>query len=234
MIETNRIAFEGLVNARDVGGLPLVGGGTVRRGVLYRSETPELMSPDDVRRAVDELGLRRTIDLRGARGRGYPLGEGGRRTVMDFFALAGGHELVDDSDEGFLPSLLTQGGVAVGKALELLVGAGGPCLVHCHTGKDRTGFVVAITLALVGVADEHIVADYEASIPVYEPMIANLEAVGLGVPDDAPLYARMPPSPVGIRAMLGGLRERWPSARAFLEDQGVSPALLDEVVALLV
>jgi hypothetical protein len=233
-IESARIAFEGLVNARDLGGLPVAGGGSIRRGVLYRSETPELMSPADVTRAIDDLGLRRTIDLRGQRGRGYPLGDGGRRAAIDFFALAGADHHLDGSDDGFLPSALVRGGVPVGRVLELLVDAGGPCLIHCHTGKDRTGFVVAMTLALVGVPDEHIIADYEASTPVYEAMVANLEAVGLGVPASAPAYARRPPSPAGIRAMLARLRADWPSARAYLEGQGVPPGLCDRVVELLV
>lgn len=234
MIRETSIEFDGLVNARDLGGMPIAAGGTVRRGVLYRSETPELMSAGDVTRAVGHLGIRRTIDLRGDRGRPYPLGDGDRRRAIDFFTLAGGYEVIDGSDEGFLPSLLAQGGVPVGRVLELLVEADGACLVHCHTGKDRTGFVAAMTLALVGVPDEAIVADYEASIPVYETMLANLEAVGLGVPATAPLYARMPPSPEGIRTMLGRLRTGWPSARAYLEDQGVPAAVLDEVVARLV
>lgn len=227
------IDFEGLVNARDLGGIPLAGGGVVRSGCLYRSETPELMTGADVARAVGELGLRRTIDLRGQRGRPYPLGDDGRRAVIDFFALAGGLETIENSDEGFLPSALTRGGVAMAAFFELLVDAGGPCLVHCHTGKDRTGFVAAITLALLGASDDEIAADYERSIPAYEPMIANLEAVGLGVPPQAPLYARMPPSSVGIRSLLARLRSEWPSPRAYLEAQGSAPALLDRVIEAL-
>lgn len=35
-----------------------------------------------------------------------------------------------------------------------------PVLVHCSAGKDRTGVVVALLLALVGVERERIIADY--------------------------------------------------------------------------
>lgn len=230
---TANIDFEGLVNARDLGGIPLGGGARVAPGRLFRSETPELMTGADVERAVGELGIRRTIDLRGARGRPYPLGQQGRRGVVDFFALAGGRAGLDDSDDGFLPSALGQGGRAVIEVLELVVTADGPCLIHCHTGKDRTGFVVALTLALLGASDAEIIDDYERSIPAYRPMIANLEAAGLGVPAAAPLYARRPPSPVGIRALLTRLRAGWDSPRAYLLQQGADPALLDQVVATL-
>jgi protein tyrosine/serine phosphatase len=36
-------------------------------------------------------------------------------------------------------------------------------VIHCLAGRDRTGIVVAVTLAALGVPDEEIVADYVAS-----------------------------------------------------------------------
>lgn len=44
-----------------------------------------------------------------------------------------------------------------------LAGARGGVLIHCTAGKDRTGIAVALLLALLGVAREHILADYMAS-----------------------------------------------------------------------
>jgi hypothetical protein len=230
---TTNIDFEGLVNARDLGGTPLAGGGMVRAGALFRSETPELMTAVDVERARNELGLARIVDLRGSRARPYPLGVDGRTRVIDFFELAGGDEAVDGTEHGFLPSLLHRGGRAVGHFLELMVEVEGPVLVHCHTGKDRTGFVAAMVLGLLGAEDEQIVADYARSVPVYEAMIERMEAAGLGVPAEAPSYARNPPAPEGMRAMLARLRADWESPRQYLVDQGVEVSVLDETVARL-
>ena len=56
--------LEGAANARDVGGLPTVDGRTTRPGVLLRSDNLQDLSPADVTRLVDELGLRTVIDLR--------------------------------------------------------------------------------------------------------------------------------------------------------------------------
>ncbi|MDR3520268.1 MAG: tyrosine-protein phosphatase [Acidocella sp.] len=42
----------------------------------------------------------------------------------------------------------------------ILGGNGLPLLVHCHAGKDRTGFVVAMLLAAAGVNREDIIEDY--------------------------------------------------------------------------
>ena len=38
-----------------------------------------------------------------------------------------------------------------------------PCLVHCHSGKDRTGLVSALLLEAVGVDREDVIDDFEAS-----------------------------------------------------------------------
>jgi len=58
------LELDGTVNARDVGGLPTVDGRTTRPGVLLRSDNLQDLSPADVTRLVDELGLRTVIDLR--------------------------------------------------------------------------------------------------------------------------------------------------------------------------
>jgi 5-(carboxyamino)imidazole ribonucleotide synthase len=58
------LELEGAANARDVGGLPTVDGRTTRPGVLLRSDNLQDLSPADVTRLVDELGLRTVVDLR--------------------------------------------------------------------------------------------------------------------------------------------------------------------------
>jgi protein-tyrosine phosphatase len=45
----------------------------------------------------------------------------------------------------------------------LLAGEALPLLVHCHAGKDRTGFMVAMLLAAAGVSRDDIMDDYEAT-----------------------------------------------------------------------
>lgn len=56
--------LEGAANARDVGGLPTVDGRTVRPGVLLRSDNLQDLTPADVARLVDQVGLRTVVDLR--------------------------------------------------------------------------------------------------------------------------------------------------------------------------
>jgi protein tyrosine/serine phosphatase len=53
------------------------------------------------------------------------------------------------------------GGIAA--AVRAIAEAEPGIVLHCMAGRDRTGIVVAITLAAIGVPDEEIVADYVAS-----------------------------------------------------------------------
>jgi hypothetical protein len=230
------LRFEGLVNARDVGGVPTSDGRRVRTGKLYRSETAQLMTEADVAFAVEELGIRRVVDLRGVRlGGSGPLGDDGRGVVLDFYELGGGvDEAMDVSADGFLAGQLHRAAPVVARVLQEVVGTEGATLLHCHTGKDRTGFVIAVTLAMLGVSDDDIVSDYERSRPVFETMLANLDAAGLGLPPEAPEYAQEAPSSKGIIAMLGRLRSEWPSAADYLVSHAVEQELVDRARAVLI
>lgn len=224
------LGFDGLVNARDVGGVAAGEGRRVRTGVLYRSETPQLMTADDVRRAVDELDIRTVVDLRGSRGGGSLADPLVRGVVLDFL----GQGAYDTSPDGFLAGQLDRAAPAVGEVLTAIVESPGATLVHCHTGKDRTGFTIAVILAVLGVSDADIVADYERSTPVFTELMDNLVAAGLAVPDRAPSYARHAPSPEGITRMLARLRSEWPEPGHFLISGGVEAELLERARALLV
>ncbi|MDT4962574.1 MAG: protein-tyrosine phosphatase [Pseudonocardiales bacterium] len=61
-------------------------------------------------------------------------------------------------------------------ALRLIADTDGATIVHCAAGKDRTGVVVALALAEVGVAREAIVDDYAQSAERIEAIFARLKA----------------------------------------------------------
>jgi protein tyrosine/serine phosphatase len=60
----NWIELEGVVNIRDVGGLPTADGRRIRTGVLIRSANLSFVTEADVARLISELGVRRVLDLR--------------------------------------------------------------------------------------------------------------------------------------------------------------------------
>jgi protein-tyrosine phosphatase len=62
-------------------------------------------------------------------------------------------------------------------ALRALAHAGpGASVVHCAAGKDRTGVVCALSLAVAGVPHDEIVADYAMTADVIEGVVARLAA----------------------------------------------------------
>ncbi len=58
----------------------------------------------------------------------------------------------------------------------ILAGDALPLLVHCHAGKDRTGFVMAMLLAAVGVSEADIFDDY-VTTAVYFPIEREARAL---------------------------------------------------------
>src|SRR3954466_4224058 len=58
------VDLDGAVNARDLGGLEVAGGGRTAPGVLLRSDNLQGLTGRDVDRLVDEHGVRVVVDLR--------------------------------------------------------------------------------------------------------------------------------------------------------------------------
>jgi protein-tyrosine phosphatase len=81
--------------------------------------------------------------------------------------------------------MIDECGDPIGAAVRALCAPGAlPALVHCAAGQDRTGIVIALVLAVLGVPDELIGADYSLSSVYLDPdsaaVISGLKAVGPG------------------------------------------------------
>ena len=64
----------------------------------------------------------------------------------------------------------------VGALRALMSGEPGASVVHCAAGKDRTGVIVALALAVAEVPHEEIVADYAMTAEVIDALVAKLAA----------------------------------------------------------
>ena len=65
MPDTDRwLALQGTANTRDLGGLPLVGGGATVPGRVLRSDDLQALTEQDVHLLVDDLGVTDVVDLR--------------------------------------------------------------------------------------------------------------------------------------------------------------------------
>jgi len=139
-------------------------------------------------------------------------------------------------DEGETPAVrsylgfLSDGTENVLAALRALAASEGAAVVHCAAGKDRTGVVSALALAVAGVDREDIVADYAQTAEVIEALMAKLaasptyagDATGRDVADHTPRAHTM-------RRVLEVLDERDGGPIGWLESHGFGA---DEQAAL--
>lgn len=109
-----------------------------------------------------------------------------------------------------------------------------PMVIHCAAGKDRTGITIALLLALLGVPDETIIADYAYSNHYYEffkhatrKNLAQLRIIGLTESDfDYLLIA----DGEMLQETLNKVRLQYGSIEAYLTDYvGLSPEILASV-----
>lgn len=171
------LALEGVNNFRDYGGYAVVGGGRVKRGLLWRSGQHVAASDADLD-VIAGLGIATVIDLRGASERQLNpcrRHEGFAGEVLfcdgETAALAShidaAADVVTESDARaamrrlysempYRPNLV---GV-LRDYFAALANRDGGSLIHCFAGKDRTGVSVALTHHVLGVNADDMLEDY--------------------------------------------------------------------------
>jgi protein-tyrosine phosphatase len=195
------LRVDGTHNLRDVGGYPAHAGRSVAWRTLFRSDSLHRLDSQGVAWLAG-LGLRTIVDLRadieveqrpGAVA-GLPARLVRAPIVRDPTGLP---RLTGLSDE--YRYMIDECGAAIGAAVrELCVPGALPALVHCAAGQDRTGIVIALVLAMLGVPDELIGADYSLSSVYLDPdstaLIGRLKSSGPGDNVTAELLS----SPAGL------------------------------------
>ena len=217
------LGLAGEPNARDIGGLVSADGRVVRRGRLIRSAALGRLTDEDVV-ALGKLGLARVVDLRDTseislappdRLPGEPPPPVTALPVYDpehpVFTYVAAVLLGHDLD--VYASLAEQGTPAAMAAIYRWFVTGDrardgfgtvirmlaeperlPLLVHCTAGKDRTGWLTATTLGILGVPRADIVADYLATNdyagPVYDRIIEAMHGLRPELNEDSvrPLF----------------------------------------------
>ena len=97
----------------------------------------------------------------------------------------------------------------------------GASVVHCAAGKDRTGVVCALALAVAGVPHEEIVADYAMTADVIDALVAKLAASPTYAEDmETRDIASHTPRADTMDRVLTLLDERYGGAAGWLETHG--------------
>jgi protein-tyrosine phosphatase len=238
---SGELRWDACLNVRDVGDRPTRAGWRTRSGALVRADSLCRLTPAG-RAALIDYGVRTVIDLQRPEEQigPHPFAEAsaddGRPRYLNL--LPGAYR--DAAGEAALRA--AQGHVAIyrtsldvhqrgfGAICRAIATAdAGGVLVHCWAGKDRTGIVVAMLLALVGVADDLIAADYALSYPNMAPEYERqLDARGVAAPAERDAFHRARRSdPETILAALAHLRERHGGPAAYLRAAGLADHELD-------
>ncbi|QGN56955.1 tyrosine-protein phosphatase [Nostocoides sp. HKS02] len=257
------IDLDGVVNMRDVGGLPTTDGGRIAPGRLLRSDNLQDLSDADVERLVGELGVSDIVDLRSTV-EVHLEGPGPLRTrelvphhhhslvaddAIDADAAAAaalvlpwskrsGRPKPPRRDDDYWAShylgYLVDRPDSVSAALHVIARSTGATVVHCAAGKDRTGTVVGLTLSVAGVADEDVVADYVASAERIEQIVARLlPRPAYGEALRDQPLAHHTPRAETMERILTVLAQRHGGAAGWLGEQGWSQAEVDALRARL-
>ncbi|KAG6001636.1 hypothetical protein E4U21_003991 [Claviceps maximensis] len=109
-----------------------------------------------------------------------------------------------------------------------------PCLVHCTAGKDRTGLLCAIVLALCGVDDETIAWEYALTEEGLEPLkpamvLALMSAPGV-VLDEEGAMRMLSSRPESMLATLQLIRKEYGSVEEYVQNNcGLSSQEIEQI-----
>ncbi len=181
------LRLEGAVNFRDLGGLATRDGRVTARGILFRGDSPRYLTERDTD-TFERIGLRTVIDLRSETERGRDSSRPLASCVPLMLHIP--MQYAPDSDdsgtyvvpegvsslEDLYVAYLRHSGQAIARTFSVLADPKTmPALIHCAAGKDRTGLIAALVLSSVGVEDDLIAGDYEATSINIPSLIALLE-----------------------------------------------------------
>ncbi|MEU5877766.1 tyrosine-protein phosphatase [Spirillospora sp. NPDC047279] len=256
------IVLEGAANVRDLGGHRLPGGGELARGRLLRADALNALTGADLDRLAP-LGLRTVIDFRmpseielnggdrlpaGAELVPLPVG-GGNLDVFYEVILSGDAARQEETFGGgrtehvlaevnrafvAIPQERAQFTAALRRAADA---PSLPLLFHCTAGKDRTGWMAAIVLTVMGVPRDEIMADYLRSNDYhragYDLLLRQLGETGQ-MKDPELLRPLLEQRPAYLEAAFDEADRRYGSFDRFLADGlDLDPAALDALRANL-
>ncbi|SEF28806.1 Protein tyrosine/serine phosphatase [Amycolatopsis pretoriensis] len=236
------VAWEGFHNTRDLGDLPTRSGGTTRRGAFFRAADLRFVTETGWAQAR-AAGVRTVIDLRNAdeirptadaptalagsarftaAGPTTPLGLDRVEVPLDDIAdlefwRSVNRERLNGTPLYYRRFLDRKADRCAGVMTAIARSAPGGVLFHCGAGRDRTGLVALLLLALADVEPGVIAADYDLSAEAVKPLFAAMGAEDQGPAIAAVLAERGTTTAAAVRDTLAGF-----DVERYLLDAGVA------------
>jgi hypothetical protein len=214
---------------RDLGGLPLAGGGETAFRVVVRADSIRSLT-DEGWRALADYGVRLAVDLRSE---GEVAEDAPRELPIEVahFPVNGG-EVPSVAEWPSMPEayagLLGHFAPQFAGAVSTIARAEAPVVVHCHGGRDRTGLLSALLLRLADVETDAIAEDHARSDVFLEPWWQPWHDAAA---DDEERARRVRVTQMPAGAMAEVLEDV--DVREYLLEGGASPEDLDTIVLRL-
>jgi protein tyrosine/serine phosphatase len=224
------------LNARDLGGLPTADGRRIAAGALIRSDNLTRLTAAGVG-MVRAAGVTRIVDVRSP---GECEHDPSPFTGESLYcnrplfrpddpwdpALSLGQNYINGLDLN--PDLF-------GAAVKAIANApAGGVVVHCHSGKDRSGTIVAIALSLAGVPAETIAADYAAVSDRMRALFAEWIAAVEDPTGRDQLAEELSSRPATMITVLDHLHAEYGGTEGYLRRGGLGSEVIDGLRARLI
>ncbi|KPD10078.1 hypothetical protein AM501_00755 [Aneurinibacillus migulanus] len=187
--------FDGLYNFRDIGGYKTLNGRTMKTGILFRSDELSRLSQKDLEK-INLLNIKSICDLRtlheqkskpsrikteqGIKLINVSIQDKSQEfTHLEFFRFLVSKASTIDfrkimKDMYYNMAFVSH--VQINKVITLLSEQNNvPALIHCTSGKDRTGFISAVIQLFVGVPYQTVLNDYLLSNDLIAPRMKKVE-----------------------------------------------------------
>ncbi|WP_164821404.1 tyrosine-protein phosphatase [Paenibacillus koleovorans] len=236
-----KINLEGNLNTRDIGGYPVSKNERIRWGKLVRADSMDQLTSNDQQQLL-AYGVKCIIDIR------------------DPFELEKSPNVFSgDTDLHYvnIPILGDpQVSEALGKASDLtakyvvtlelcqpqirsiletfIKSADGCTIIHCSAGKDRTGLLIALLLAAVGVSKDIILEDYAISEIYLAPKIEHWLSGAKTEAAKQNILANMTSSPEVLEGALTHLDQQYGGVLQYLERIGIAQQQIHSISSKLV
>ncbi|MBN1611943.1 MAG: tyrosine-protein phosphatase [Polyangiaceae bacterium] len=151
------VSLDGVVNARQTGGLVTADGHRVRQNALIRSGQLSALTADGCD-AFRALGIRTVIDMRSASEVSSDPDVQCVHTAASYYD-ADVPKILPPSEQSYLQTLDALEPVLAEVFTRLAASDALPAIVHCVIGRDRASLMTALVLMAIGVPVDTVVAD---------------------------------------------------------------------------
>ena len=231
------IALEGCLNLRDLGGYTTTEGKQTRWRTMLRSDSLHRL-PESSQQQLVNYGIKTIVDLRSPfeiATETYPLSQ---KLPLRYVNLP----LIEENHKNIIESIkhqtllklncffLEERSLALKAILETIATQQTPIIIHCAVGKDRTGIIAALLLAIAGVSIKTIAEDYHLSDRYLEPFYTNIRSQAA----EEGFAHLLESAPQTIIDTFANLDRRYGGVNNYLTNIGLELSVRDRLKTMLV